>query len=313
MPPCAARSGGATVPRRRVAAPGKRSSSESGSSSDCSQVKRVPEDDRDERRRCDEPEHDGRDLLVGGGAEAAARRDGSFGRSHGWTGRRSRPGSRRPTYDGAPSTARRRWPDRGTRGGDETSSSQRPTPTTSRVTPSSEWRARRAPTPTATAPGACQAAATARSSRDEDERPRQLSVATPPVGQAGRRIAGAIRRRTVPPARVRRQGAPRATEAGTTMAKSGELQGGGVLGPAGERAERRDQGGDRDERLRRSGTSFASAWATSRGRPAAAPSVTVVWRRLVGRRWKKPQSDTTKRTPMGMAKVNAWVPATSAQ
>ncbi len=35
-------------------------------------------------------------------------------------------------------------------------------------------------------------------------------------------------------------------------------------------------------------------------------------RRLVGRRTKNPQRQTTARVPTGMAKVRAWVPARSA-
>jgi hypothetical protein len=43
-----------------------------------------------------------------------------------------------------------------------------------------------------------------------------------------------------------------------------------------------------------------------RGLPCGSPT-----RHLVGRRWKKPQSSTRKSVPKGMAKVNAWVAATS--
>ena len=62
----------------------------------------------------------------------------------------------------AANTARRRWPERGIRGGDATSSSQSPTPKTSRVTASRStghpcWAT------AATPPGTCQATATIRS------------------------------------------------------------------------------------------------------------------------------------------------------
>ena len=264
----AAVSGG--VPRRRSARISARSSV-SGSSSVLSHIMAFQKITGTKASGGHEPEHRGGDLLVRCRAQAArhvveVRVEAVVGQTddvgedpehpHGEGGQ-----------DGAPQV-----PERGTSGGDATSSSQSPRPKSRRV----DRLERGQPAVTrdaATAAGVCQATTTARSKamKASDRGSSRWRAAGRPPGPGPAR-ASAVATAVEPAARPRlRQGAPRATRAGTTMARSENCSAsaysvGGPLPRAVARARsERDQCGQQAP---------AAPGSAVVGPPAAAPSLT---------------------------------------
>jgi len=84
-----------------------------------------------------------------------------------------------------------------------------------------------------------------------------------------------------------------------------ELERLGILRSPCRSGERRQKGNDEDDEC-----GHQAPAAPGRGKLAGPPVGSPAAHR-VGRRWKKPQSSTTTRVPIGMANVNAWVLATS--
>ena len=135
-------------------------------------------------------------------------------------------------------------------------------------------------------------------------------MAPPPVGQAVGRarplpaLIGARQPEQTP-------GGAEGDERGKGDGQKRELQRRRVLGATRLRGEWRDQGKDRDNDGHHQAEG-APGRREPAGPPLGSPLTHLVERRLVGRRTKKPQMQTTARVPTGMAKVSAWVLARSA-